>query len=109
MEKTYPFDLFKSGQSLTVKNSGEEAVARKDGYCEPYSHQEYPKHLYMGGKRQVNQTTFAEENTVSCIVKNAEEEKAARANGFRRLGEAEPEAANEAEEPIAVKAKKKAA
>lgn len=108
MEKTYPFDLFKSGQSLTVKNSGEEAVARKDGYCEPYEYQEYPKHLYMGGKREVDQTTFAEINTKSCIVKNAEEEKAARANGFRRLGEAEPAAANE-EEAVAVKAKRKAA
>lgn len=107
MEKTYPFELFKFGQSLTVKNSGEEAVARKDGYCEPYTHQEYPKHLYMGGKREVDQTTFAEINTKSCIVQNAEEEKAARANGFRRLGETEPEAATE--ERAEVKAKKKAA
>lgn len=99
--KTYPFDLFKGGDSRTVKNSGEEAIARKDGYCEPYRHQDYPKHLYMGGKREVNQTTFEEVNTVSCIVQNADEEKAARAAGYRTLGEKEPVV--EEEKPAKVK------
>jgi len=107
VEKTYPFELFKFGQGRTINNSGEEAIARKEGFCEPYQYQEYPKHLYMGGKREVDQTTFAEINTVSTIVKSAEEEKAARAKGFRRLGEVEEPAANEAEETV--KPKKKAA
>jgi hypothetical protein len=33
-----------------VKNNGEEARAREQGYTEPYKYQEYPKHLYKDGQ-----------------------------------------------------------
>lgn len=85
----YPVTLFKGGESREVTNGGEEAAARRDGFCEPYKFQEFPKHLYKEGKRTLDLKTFDEIGRDDKVVANAEEEKAARAAGYRSLGEAE--------------------
>lgn len=88
----YPFTLFKGGESKEVKDNGEEAQARKDGYCEPYKFQEYPKVLYKNGLRVLivgGKESPNEERTVN----DKDAEDAARADGFRALhdGPVEPE------------------
>lgn len=43
--------------------------------AKPYEYQEYPKSLYAGGERAAAER----------VVKNADEEEAARAEGFKML------------------------
>lgn len=87
MEKEYPFDLFKGGESKKVADAGQEARARAEGFTEPYRHQEYPKHLYKGGKREVHPVSGDQVSGEARVVKNADEERAARKDGFSTLGE----------------------
>lgn len=89
----YPFELFKGGESRQVKNSAEEAIARAQGFCEPYKFQEYPKALYRNGER-VEVTADSVEKLAGggCrVVKSKPEEDAARKEGFRMLHEPAPE------------------
>lgn len=65
----------KAGESRVVFTEDEERQARAAGFTEPYTHQEYPKSLYVGGKRDGNERTVA----------NADEEKAARAEGYSMI------------------------
>lgn len=84
----YPKDLFKYGEPRTVKDSSEEAKARAEGFTEPYKYQEFPKHLYLNGDR----------TGTDKVVASLEEETAARAAGFRMIGEPEPTPAQEPQE-----------
>jgi hypothetical protein len=104
----YPVTLFKGGESREVNNSGEEANARAQGFCEPYKFQEYPKALYRNGERvEVTWDSVEKLADGGCrIVKSKAEEEAARAEGFRMLHEPAPEVA---EEPKAQPKMKKAA
>ena len=87
----YPKTLFKSGEAKEIKNNGEEAWARQQGFTEPYKHQEYPKQLYKGGTREVHPLSGDQVRATERVVKNEGEEKAARADGFFMLGEPVPE------------------
>lgn len=91
--KTYPLELFKGGEAKTVADAGQEARARAEGFTEPYKHQEYPKHLYKNGEREVHPVSGDQVKAVERVVGNADEEKAARKDGFRLLGEPAPEEA----------------
>lgn len=78
----YPKTLFKHGEAKEVKDSGEEAKAREQGFTEPYKFQEYPKVLHKNGDRAAD----------DLVVETAEEEAAAREDGYRTIHEAESEA-----------------
>lgn len=95
MEKEYPFELFKGGEATKVDNSGQEAVARAKGFCEPYKFQEYPKALYRNGERvEVSFDSIERLGGGGCrVVKSKAEEDAARAEGYRMLHEPAPEEA----------------
>ena len=76
----YPKTLYtRQGSAREVINNGQEAWARLQGYTDPYVFSEYPRSLYMGGDR------YKEER----VVNSAAEEKAARKEGFRIIGEKE--------------------
>jgi hypothetical protein len=92
----YPKDLFKGGEAKTCRNNGEEAQARLQGYTEPYKFQEYPKHLYKDGVRVVFDNNDKHVSGKDRIVKNKEEEDAARAEGFLLIGESVPKPADPA-------------
>lgn len=104
----YPFELFKFGEAKTIKNSGEEAQARAQGFTEPYKFQEYPKHLYKDGARETHAVSGDQVSGEERVVKTLEEEKAARAAGFRMLGEPAPEPQEAADEVDPAEAKPKA-
>lgn len=93
VKKEYPFELFKGGEGKTVADAGQEARARAEGFTEPYKYQDYPKHLYKNGEREVHPVSGDQVKAVERVVKNAEEEKAARKDGFRMIGEPAPEEA----------------
>jgi hypothetical protein len=86
MASKYPMTLFKGGEAKEVANDGEEAKARAEGFTEPYKFQEYPKHMYLGGKRDGEDR----------VVKDEDEEDEAREEGFLTLHEVETAAAAEA-------------
>ena len=92
-EKNYPITLFRHGESKEIKNGGEEARARADGFTEPYKFQEYPKALYRDGKRvEVTADSVEKLHDGGCrVVNDKEEEDAARADGYRMLHESAPE------------------
>lgn len=108
MEKTYHLELFKGGEAKTVADTGQEARARAEGFTEPYKHQEYPKHLYKDGTREVHAVSGDQVSGEARIVKNAEEEKAARKEGFRMLGDPAPEPQESAEDAEPADAQPKA-
>jgi hypothetical protein len=103
MATEYPITLFRYGESKEIKTNGEEARARADGFCEQYRHQEYPKALYRNGERvKVSHDSVEQLGDGGCrVVKNAEEEKAARADGYRGLSD--PAAEDEAKAQPKVK------
>jgi hypothetical protein len=92
-EKEYPITLFKFGEAKEIKTNGEEAVARAQGFTEPYKHQEYPKALYRDGQRvEVTWDSVEKLHDGGCrVVKNLDEEKAARDEGYRMLHDPAPE------------------
>lgn len=65
----------KAGQSQVVFTEAEEKKAREAGFTESYTYQHYPLALYKDGDRSKN---YVE-------VKNAEEERAARKDGFKMI------------------------
>jgi hypothetical protein len=89
----YPITLFKHGESKEIKNAGEEARAREQGFTEPYKYQEYPKALYRNGERvHVSADSVERLHDGGCrVVKSKDEEDAARAEGYRMLHEPAPE------------------
>lgn len=93
----YPITLFKHGESKEIKNSGEEAQARAQGFTEPYKFQEYPKALYRDGERvPVSFDSVEKLHDGGCRVVNSKaEEDAARAAGYRMLHEPAPEKKDE--------------
>jgi hypothetical protein len=66
-------------------------VARAQGFTEPYKYQEYPKHLYKDGVREVHPVSGEQVSGDERVVKGKAEEDAARKAGFRMLGEPAPE------------------
>lgn len=109
-EKTmdYPVELFRFGEAKTIRNSGEEGHARAQGFTEPYKFQEYPKHLYKDGTRETHAVSGNQVGGEERVVKNLEEEKVARAAGFRMLGDPAPEPQEPAEEEEPAEAQPKA-
>ncbi len=107
--KEYPITLFKFGEAKECKNNGEEAQARALGYTEPYKFQEYPKALYRNGERvEVSHDSVEQLRGGGCrVVKNNDEEAAARKAGYRMLHEPAPEPEEEPEVSEAPKAKDK--
>lgn len=96
----YPVTLFKGGESKEIKTSGEEALARQQGFCEPYKFSEYPKALYRNGERTEVTWDSVEKNNGGCrVVKNKDEEDAARKDGYRMLHEPAPEAQPKVKKP----------
>lgn len=64
-----------AGESRVVYTEQEENDARARGFTKGYEFTEYPKSLYQGGDR-----TAAER-----VVRDADEERAARADGFKMI------------------------
>jgi hypothetical protein len=95
----YPITLFKHGESKEIKNAGEEARAREQGFTEPYKYQEYPKALYRNGERvHVSADSVEKLHDGGCrVVKSKDEEDAARADGYRMLHEPAPEKKDDAQ------------
>lgn len=87
----YPGQLFKGGEAKDIKNNGEEATARAQGFTEPYKFQEYPKHLYMGGLRVLTDPAGKESPNQERVVNGIDDEDEARAAGFLMLGDPKPE------------------
>lgn len=89
----YPKTLFKGGESKECRTNGDEAQARLQGYTEPYKYQEYPKHLYKDGLPVVFDKNDKHVSGEDRIVKDKDEEDAAREDGFAMIGEAKPDPA----------------
>lgn len=89
----YPITLYRYGEQKEIKNNGEEAKARIEGFCERYTYQEYPKALYRDGQRvEVTHDSIEKLGSGGCrVVKNKAEEDAARKDGYRMLHEPAPE------------------
>lgn len=93
MTTEYPITLYRHGEQKEIKNNGEEARARIEGFCERYVYQEYPKALYRDGQRvEVTHDSVEKLGTGGCrVVKSKIEEDAARKDGYRMLHEPAPE------------------
>lgn len=65
----------KDGVSRVVYTEAEDTKARADGFTEPYRFTEYPKSMHKDGDRTAPER----------VVKDAGEERAARADGFKMI------------------------
>jgi hypothetical protein len=84
------------GESRVTYTEAEERKARAEGFTKSYTFQEYPKSLHKDGDRLQPER----------VVRDSDAEKAARAEGFRMIGEKAPEPEAPADKLADKKAKK---